>query len=57
MANSVFCKPDRSQRVGDLFNIQALQSQPTPVQEPFLFDLNELTPLRAGEMLSWRLVD
>ena len=57
MANSVFCKPDRSQRVGDLFEYPTLQSQPTPVQEIFLFKLNELTPFRAGEMLSWRLAD
>jgi hypothetical protein len=43
--------------VGDLFNIQALQSQPTPVQDNFIFIINNLTPLRAGEMLSWRLAD
>jgi dihydroorotase len=34
-----------------------LQRQPTPVPKSFTFGADELIPLRAGETLSWRLVD
>jgi dihydroorotase len=34
-----------------------LQRQPTPIPESFSFGADDLIPMRAGEMLCWRLAD